>query len=376
MDATALTANNTHPTPVMPPPGSLPRIGFEVSPTGGPGIFMTRLKAVLETWGCFDAEQPQVWIQLCYDPPLPHDHPGAQAKRLVRTDGIYAIRHQLCPPVSLPWLDTWQSQRKNACRNAPITQNLSQAHGIVYQSAFSRRVVQRFIRPVPPDSIPTFTIFNGIDTTEFTPNPNRTALPDTLQVVISHAFRPHKRLHEAIRLLVALKDAWPQRQLTLHVVGSDDGQSFAPAQALIARHDLGPNVVFHGKLPYNDLYQVYRQCDFALGLAFWDFCPNVIIEMLSCGLPVLGVDWGGIPELVADAGVLIPERITLDYLDLYNTARLPQIDISAYLAGAQHLCDHLADYQRRARVRALAALDIHTAATQYVMAAQTLLSVS
>jgi len=33
-----------------------------------------------------------------------------------------------------------------------------------------------------------------------------------------------------------------------------------------------------------------------------DACPNVVLEALSCGLPVIHVPSGGVPELVRDAG--------------------------------------------------------------------------
>ena len=38
-------------------------------------------------------------------------------------------------------------------------------------------------------------------------------------------------------------------------------------------------------------------------------CPNVVVEALACGRPVIACDVGGIPELVDDTcGVLLPPQ--------------------------------------------------------------------
>jgi glycosyltransferase involved in cell wall biosynthesis len=53
-------------------------------------------------------------------------------------------------------------------------------------------------------------------------------------------------------------------------------------------------------------------------------CPNVILEALACGRPVVATNVGGIPEIMSDAcGRLVPPR---------NTAALAQA-LDAVLAG-------------------------------------------
>lgn len=47
-------------------------------------------------------------------------------------------------------------------------------------------------------------------------------------------------------------------------------------------------------------------CHFFLWLSRADPCPNALIECMGCGLPVMGLTSGGVPEIVGGSGVLVP----------------------------------------------------------------------
>ena len=51
-----------------------------------------------------------------------------------------------------------------------------------------------------------------------------------------------------------------------------------------------------------------RSCDALLFLSENEACSNVVLEALSCGLPVLYKDSGGTRELVEDCGSSVTER--------------------------------------------------------------------
>ncbi len=342
------------------------KIGFEANPTGGPGIFLTRLRTALEESGHFDAAHPDAWIQLCYAPMPEAIMQNAAVRKVIRVDGVYSYRHRLLP-VPLPGVDDWLSRRGNRKRNRPIVRNLALADEIVYQSEFSRQATWKFITPTPPGAV----IFNGVDTRQFAPPSPRIRDDRLVNILISHSYRPHKRLHEAMRIIAELKRRDAARRWHLHVAGGDDGLSIPYAQQVMQAEGLGPDVVtFYGKLPYDHLFELYGRCDFVLGLSFWDFCPNVIVEALACGLPVLGVDFGGIPELTGEAGRLVKEEIAFDYQDLYDFKALPRVNAGQYVDEALCLLDRLAEYQHLARERAVRELDIRVTARRYLDACQ------
>jgi glycosyltransferase involved in cell wall biosynthesis len=69
-----------------------------------------------------------------------------------------------------------------------------------------------------------------------------------------------------------------------------------------------------GLLNRADLAATMRACDVFLHLAQNDPCPNVVLEALASGLPILYSDSGGTPELVGDCGLPVtldtfPERL-------------------------------------------------------------------
>ena len=69
-----------------------------------------------------------------------------------------------------------------------------------------------------------------------------------------------------------------------------------------------PNVVRLGHLSRVQMAEALRSCDVFLNLSVNDPCPNVVLEALSSGLPVLYRDSGGVPELVDSCG----EPVTRD----------------------------------------------------------------
>lgn len=62
------------------------------------------------------------------------------------------------------------------------------------------------------------------------------------------------------------------------------------------------NVVRLGHVSRDHMAQALRSCDVFLNLSENDPCPNVVLEALASGLPVLYRDSGGVPELVGTCG--------------------------------------------------------------------------
>lgn len=64
-----------------------------------------------------------------------------------------------------------------------------------------------------------------------------------------------------------------------------------------------PNIQLLGHLDRHEIAAAMRSCDLFLHLAENDPCPNVALEALASGLPVLYKDSGGTPELVGECGL-------------------------------------------------------------------------
>lgn len=78
-----------------------------------------------------------------------------------------------------------------------------------------------------------------------------------------------------------------------------------------------PNIELHGHLRGQEKLEVLRTCHFHLQLSEGDACPNVVLEAMALGLPIIYIPSGGVPELVRDAGIKISDsspRLPIDEL--------------------------------------------------------------
>lgn len=81
----------------------------------------------------------------------------------------------------------------------------------------------------------------------------------------------------------------------------------AESLAQQAARDGAGNVTFLGRLTREDLFQEYRGWRAAVVPSVWyENCPLSVLEPLSLGIPVIGSDLGGIPELLEEGGVTVP----------------------------------------------------------------------
>jgi len=71
---------------------------------------------------------------------------------------------------------------------------------------------------------------------------------------------------------------------------------------------INERVRFMSSLGHADICYWYNAADVFCLPSLWEGCPNVVIEALACGTPVVATQVGGIPDLVPsnDYGVLVP----------------------------------------------------------------------
>jgi glycosyltransferase involved in cell wall biosynthesis len=206
---------------------------------------------------------------------------------------------------------------------------LASADHVIFQSEFCRTAAARFLGTWTASSE---ILHNAVDTTAFTPGGRPAGGP---LILLGGDQTATYRLETALRTLAELRDA------RLLVTGTvlDDGRDLAEELGLADR------VMFTGRYAQRDALGIYRRAHVLLHPKVNDPCPNVVLEALACGLPVVHSASGGTPELVGDAGVGVPSETTWEH-DVPPNPRL--------LAAA--VCDVLArldDYRAAARERAL-----------------------
>jgi len=206
---------------------------------------------------------------------------------------------------------------------------LRRADHVVYQSEFCKTAADRFLGH-PPEAWEV--LHNAVDTQEFTPAPGAPAGPPVL-LLAGDQFQPY-RLATALRTIAQLPD------VRLLVTGSliEDGHALAEQLGV---HD---RVLFTGRYAQRDAPSVYRRAHLLLHPKVNDPCPNVVLEALACGLPVVHSESGGTPELVGDAGVGVGSDTTWE-------ADVPP-DPELLATAVEHALGSLDELRARARSRA------------------------
>ncbi len=156
------------------------------------------------------------------------------------------------------------------------------------------------------DPAKVVTLRNGVDQQRFLPlerAPLRLRLGLTGMTVISVGnlleLKGHHLVIEALPLLPGV---------TLLIVG--EGPMRTSLERLARDLGVADRVRLLGNLPQDELIACYNAADVLVLASSREGMPNVVLESLACGTPVIATPVGGIPELIEseDAGCLLAER--------------------------------------------------------------------
>jgi glycosyltransferase involved in cell wall biosynthesis len=155
------------------------------------------------------------------------------------------------------------------------------------------------------------TVFNGVDLKRFRPSSQVSAraalgIPSDVRVIlfVGNLLRT-KGCHELFEAFARL--ARDDSQLRLVFVGAGAAQAYIEKRALA--EGLGPRVRFVGKVRHEALPPWFSACDVMCLPSHAEGVPNVVLEAMSCGVPVVATRVGGIPDTLPDfAGLLVPPQ--------------------------------------------------------------------
>jgi len=144
-------------------------------------------------------------------------------------------------------------------------------------------------------------------------------------------------------LLHGLAKSSSAGQVHLYIVGS--GPHAGRLRGLAVREGLGDRVTFLGLLPQDELPRWYQAADFFCFGSYREGCPNVILEALACGTPVVSTDVGAVPDLVEQGrdGVLFAPGSAQAFARALEEALSREWDRDAIAeAGSRRSWDHVA----------------------------------
>jgi len=186
--------------------------------------------------------------------------------------------------------------RNDAVTKRLVRQTMRRADAVITVSEELRKVA--LDEGIAPAKVST--ILNGCDHNIFHPGDRAEARrelgisQDSKVILFVGSLLETKGLRELIEAFRQLPNT------SLAIVGQ------GPFEAHLKDRD---GVLLAGRQDANGVARWMRACDVFCLPSYSEGCPNVVVEALSCGRPVVATNVGGIPELVNEScGILVPPR--------------------------------------------------------------------
>lgn len=167
----------------------------------------------------------------------------------------------------------------------------------------SAALVQR-LRDLGFDPARLHLMRNGVDCDRFQPLDKlrmraELGLPAGPVVLTVGNLHEHKGQRLALEAHALLLERWPDAHLA--IIGQGPDRALLEQRAAAA--GMADRVTFAGTVPNADMSRWYSAADVLVLASSREGWPNVLLEAMACGLPVVASAVGGVPEIVQHEGV-------------------------------------------------------------------------
>ena len=235
--------------------------------------------------------------------------------------------------------------------NEPILKVWQASHYVIYQSQFCRDSVRHFFGEA---ANPGEVLQNPVDTSVFSPGELNPA-PGELVLITAGSHHTFYRVQVAMDTLALVIRTIPRARLIIagrYMWRSDEQKALQEARQYAQQSGLDTRIDFQGSYNQLEAVRLLRQGHLLLHTKYNDPCPRLVVEALSCGLPVIYSATGGVPELVGEkAGIGVPGLLDWEM----DHPPAPENLAKAVLAIAARR----SEFAGEARRRAVMNFDVH-----------------
>lgn len=235
------------------------------------------------------------------------------------------------------------------------------ADHIIYQSRYSQVLHQAYFSKKSSNIIVNGSTFKrGPSALEKSPK--------AIKLIVIYSLHPSKRIYETIQFVRWLieEKGLSAELVILGYTGEIPEVSPRDMKRLIENSSFVRTLPWFDELANETSAELFR-ADCYLCFSERDPCPNAVVESMAHGLPVVGLASGGIPDIVGDAGELVPVD---DFINGFFSAHrweydFAPIDFDGVYKALQKVLDSPQEYRLRVEQRFLSQLDISVTAKSY-----------
>lgn len=182
---------------------------------------------------------------------------------------------------------------------------------------------------------------NGIDTKRFKIL-DKAICRDTLNIsndgipIIIYVGRLSEE--KSISTLVNATHNLIQTSINVKVYLIGDGPELTYLSNLVNNLDISKHITFVGKVDHQEISKWMGASDYLCLPSIMEGCPNVILEALGSGRPVIASKVGAIPDIVTNkSGILFEAQDVADLTDSIKTALKVQWNAEEIIESVRHL---------------------------------------
>jgi glycosyltransferase involved in cell wall biosynthesis len=180
------------------------------------------------------------------------------------------------------------------------TKVVRRLHNVVTVSDRSRQDIARDFGLQPAG---ISLVYNGIDTEVFRPLESVERNPLRLMATCS-ADAPLKGLRYLLKAYARLLVEFPELELLLVGKPRPGGQT----EKLIRRLGIAGRICFVSDISTEQMVHYYAEASIAVVPSVYEGFGLPAGEAMACGVPVVSTDGGALPEVVGEAGIVVPAR--------------------------------------------------------------------
>ena len=188
----------------------------------------------------------------------------------------------------------WGPQRlRNWLLRRLMLRSMSKADLTIFVSGHARRLIESMVRIPNPVTIPhgMASIFRTFDREVARP----WAAGDEDYLLYVSRFEPYKHHREVVQAFALLPDAL-RNDVRLVLVGETYPPEAKRVQRLTRELGIADRVTFVGATPYEEIPAFYRHAKAIVFASSCENCPNILLEALGAGRPLLSSNIMPMPE--------------------------------------------------------------------------------